>query len=164
MTTPSIRHLFDLDITLRDAALDMENQPTRRMIANAAIGIHVEDAYYSVRELREAEEARDRLAKAARLAGTLGAVGLRGGCGAPVEARGLGAVGKKHLVRKPLRAGQGPGKGRVEAEAEGHLAVVVVGDLDSHRERVALEEKQGDHRRGGKVACQQPAMLMSASS
>ncbi|MGV2528150.1 UNVERIFIED_CONTAM: hypothetical protein FOS11_36170, partial [Bacillus thuringiensis] len=27
---------------------------TRRMIANASIGMHVEDAYYSVRELREA--------------------------------------------------------------------------------------------------------------
>ncbi|ODU17855.1 MAG: hypothetical protein ABS87_14915 [Sphingomonas sp. SCN 67-18] len=50
MTTPSIRHLFDLDITLRDAALDMENRPTRRMIANAAIGMHVEDNYCSVRE------------------------------------------------------------------------------------------------------------------
>jgi hypothetical protein len=45
---------FDLDITLRDAALDAENRPTRRMIANAAIGMDVEDAYYSVRELREA--------------------------------------------------------------------------------------------------------------
>ena len=45
---------FDLDITLRDAALDEQNTPSRRMIANAAIGIHVEDAYYSVRELREA--------------------------------------------------------------------------------------------------------------
>lgn len=45
---------FDLDISLRDAALDPENRPTRRMIANAAIGMHVEDAYYSVRELREA--------------------------------------------------------------------------------------------------------------
>ena len=45
---------FDLDITLRDAALDEQNRPTRRMIANAAIGMHVEDAYYSVRELREA--------------------------------------------------------------------------------------------------------------
>ena len=45
---------FDLDITLRDAALDAENRPTRRMIANAAIGVHVEDAYYSVREVREA--------------------------------------------------------------------------------------------------------------
>ncbi len=45
---------FDLGITLRDAALDAENRPTRRMIANAAIGMNVEDAYYSVRELREA--------------------------------------------------------------------------------------------------------------
>ncbi|AOH87143.1 hypothetical protein AWL63_23530 (plasmid) [Sphingomonas panacis] len=45
---------FDLDITLRDAALDADNRPTRRMIANAAIGMNVEDAYYSVRELREA--------------------------------------------------------------------------------------------------------------
>lgn len=45
---------FDLDITLRDAALDPDNRPTRRMIANAAIGMDVEDAYYSVRELREA--------------------------------------------------------------------------------------------------------------
>ncbi|WP_210358993.1 hypothetical protein [Sphingomonas beigongshangi] len=53
MTTP-FRERFDLDITLRDAALDPENRPTRRMIANASIGMHVEDAYYSVRELREA--------------------------------------------------------------------------------------------------------------
>ncbi|MDE8650555.1 hypothetical protein [Novosphingobium album (ex Liu et al. 2023)] len=45
---------FDLDVTLRDAALDEQNRPTRRMIANASIGMHVEDAYYSVRELREA--------------------------------------------------------------------------------------------------------------
>lgn len=45
---------FDLDITLRDASLDADNRPTRRMIANAAIGMHVEDAYYSVREVREA--------------------------------------------------------------------------------------------------------------
>jgi len=45
---------FDLDVTLRDAALDDQNRPTRRMLANAAIGMHVEDAYYSVRELREA--------------------------------------------------------------------------------------------------------------
>lgn len=54
MTTPIFRDRFDLDITLRDASLDAENRPTRRMIANAAIGVHVEDAYYSVRELREA--------------------------------------------------------------------------------------------------------------
>lgn len=45
---------FDLDVTLRDAAVDEQNRPTRRMIANAAIGMHVEDAYFSVRELREA--------------------------------------------------------------------------------------------------------------
>lgn len=45
---------FDLDVTLRDAALDEQNRPTRRMIANAAIGMHIDDAYFSVRELREA--------------------------------------------------------------------------------------------------------------
>ena len=43
-------------------------------------------------------EARDRLAKAARLAGALGAVGLRGACGAPVEARGLGVVGTRERL------------------------------------------------------------------
>ena len=52
MTSASFRERFDLDITLRDAALDADNRPTRRMIANAAIGIDVEDAYYSVRELK----------------------------------------------------------------------------------------------------------------
>lgn len=45
---------FDLDVALRDASLDEQNRPTRRMIANAALGMHFEDAYYSVRELREA--------------------------------------------------------------------------------------------------------------
>lgn len=45
---------FDLDISLRDAALDPENCPNRRAIANASIGMEVEDAFYSVRELREA--------------------------------------------------------------------------------------------------------------
>lgn len=54
MAAARFRERFDLDITLRDAALDADNRPTRRMIANAAIGIDVEDAYYSVRELREA--------------------------------------------------------------------------------------------------------------
>ena len=56
MTDSAARFLghFDLDVTLRDAALDEQNRPTRRMIANAAIGMHVEDAFYSVRELREA--------------------------------------------------------------------------------------------------------------
>ena len=45
---------FDTDIMLRDASLDPRNRPTRRMIANAAIGVEVDDAYYSLRELREA--------------------------------------------------------------------------------------------------------------
>src|SRR3546814_6698677 len=56
MTDQAVRYFepFDLDVTLRDAALDDQNRPTRRMLANAAIGMHVEDAYYSVRELREA--------------------------------------------------------------------------------------------------------------
>jgi hypothetical protein len=45
---------FDTDIVLRDAAVDPQNRPTRRMIANAAIGVEVDDAYYSLRELREA--------------------------------------------------------------------------------------------------------------
>lgn len=44
MKTIDYRDCFDLDITLRDAALDPEVRPTRRMIANAAIGMHVEDA------------------------------------------------------------------------------------------------------------------------
>lgn len=45
---------FDLDVTLRDAALDPETRPERRAIANVAIGMAPDDAYYSVRELREA--------------------------------------------------------------------------------------------------------------
>ncbi|QOT74550.1 hypothetical protein H5V43_22035 (plasmid) [Sphingobium fuliginis] len=49
-----IRRFFDLDILLRDAAVDPDNRPTRRMIANACIGMPADDAYYSVRELREA--------------------------------------------------------------------------------------------------------------
>lgn len=51
-----IRRLFDLDIMLRDAAIDPEIRPTRRMIANACIGMPANDAYYSVRELREAAQ------------------------------------------------------------------------------------------------------------
>lgn len=42
MRTDKFRDRFDLDITLRDAALDAENRPTRRMIANASIGMDVE--------------------------------------------------------------------------------------------------------------------------
>lgn len=56
MTAPSTLFLdpFDCDVVLRDAALDEANRPTRRMIANASLAMHLEDAYYSVRELREA--------------------------------------------------------------------------------------------------------------
>ncbi len=45
---------FDLDIQLRDEALNERNIPTKRMVANASIGVDPLDAYYSVRELREA--------------------------------------------------------------------------------------------------------------
>lgn len=45
---------FDLDITLRDAAVDDINRPTRRMLANACIGVDAFDAYYAVLELFEA--------------------------------------------------------------------------------------------------------------
>ncbi|MCT2400427.1 hypothetical protein [Novosphingobium mangrovi (ex Huang et al. 2023)] len=44
---------FDLDIELRDAALDEANSPTRRMIANACLGMEMFDAFYATRELRE---------------------------------------------------------------------------------------------------------------
>ena len=49
-----IGHEFEADITLVDAGTDPDASPTRRMIANASIGVGLEDAYYSVRELREA--------------------------------------------------------------------------------------------------------------
>ena len=54
MDSAFIGRYFDIDIMLRDAAVDPHNRPTRRMIANAAIGIDADDAYYSLRELREA--------------------------------------------------------------------------------------------------------------
>lgn len=44
---------FDLDVTLRDAALDPNCRPTKRMLANASIGVEPFDAYYSARELYE---------------------------------------------------------------------------------------------------------------
>jgi hypothetical protein len=54
MNAKFVGKYFDTDIMLRDAAIDPQNRPTRRMIANAAIGVEVDDAYYSLRELREA--------------------------------------------------------------------------------------------------------------
>lgn len=47
-------HGFDLDIELRDAGCDVNIIPMRRAVANLCIGMDVDDAYYSVRELREA--------------------------------------------------------------------------------------------------------------
>lgn len=47
---------IDLDLTLKEASVDPDIRPTRRMIATACIGLGPEDAYYSVRELREAIE------------------------------------------------------------------------------------------------------------
>jgi hypothetical protein len=45
---------FDLDIALRDASCDLNLPPARRAIAALCIGVGVDDAYLSVRELREA--------------------------------------------------------------------------------------------------------------
>jgi hypothetical protein len=45
---------FDLDIELRDASCDLNVLPARRAIAALCIGVGVDDAYFSVRELREA--------------------------------------------------------------------------------------------------------------
>ena len=66
---------LDLDITLRDAALDEANRPTRRMLANACIGIDPFDAYYASLELFEAlqavhEECTGAKAKLARILST----------------------------------------------------------------------------------------------
>ena len=45
---------FDLDIVLRDVSCDANVMPVRRAIAALCIGMNIDDAYYSVRELREA--------------------------------------------------------------------------------------------------------------
>lgn len=65
---------FDLDIQLRDEALDERNSSARRMVANASIGIEPFDAYYSTRELREAVEGvhEGRIGAKNRLARILG--------------------------------------------------------------------------------------------
>ncbi len=66
---------FDIDITLTDAALDEVNRPTRRMLANACIGVDPFDAYYASIELFEAlqavhEECAGGKAKLARILST----------------------------------------------------------------------------------------------
>ena len=63
---------FDLDIALRDASSDLGVLPARRAIAALCIGVGVDDAYLSVRELREAvslvhENAPDGRAKLAQI-------------------------------------------------------------------------------------------------
>jgi hypothetical protein len=72
---PTIFHdRFDLDIAVRDASLDPDVRPTRRMIAAATLGMEVEDAYYSVRELRDALVSlhEGEIGAKARLAAILG--------------------------------------------------------------------------------------------
>ena len=61
---------FDLDITLEDASVDPANRPTRRMIAAAAIGMAVDDAYYSTAAVRRAVQSvhEGEVAAKARLA------------------------------------------------------------------------------------------------
>lgn len=54
MAINSVLEEFDLDIGLRDMSCDPEVLPVRRAIAALCIGIDVDDAYLSVRELREA--------------------------------------------------------------------------------------------------------------
>ncbi len=45
---------FDLDIVLRDVSCDAGVPPVRRAIAALCIGVGIDDAWLSVRELREA--------------------------------------------------------------------------------------------------------------
>lgn len=45
---------FDLDLDLRDEAVNLGNSAGQRMLANAAMGVEPEDAYYATRELLEA--------------------------------------------------------------------------------------------------------------
>lgn len=62
---------FDLDIMLHDEALNPLIAPTRRMLANAVLGVEPEDALYGADELLQAIEAvheelplgRDQLAQ-----------------------------------------------------------------------------------------------------
>jgi hypothetical protein len=55
MTTPlALLDQFDLDIALRDAACDPELLPQQRAVANLCLGMEIDDAYLSVRELHQA--------------------------------------------------------------------------------------------------------------
>lgn len=45
---------FDLDIALRDAACDPHLRPQQRAAANLCLGMGIDDAYLSVRELAQA--------------------------------------------------------------------------------------------------------------
>ena len=54
MRVDGFRDWIDVEIPLRDASVDPNVRPSRRMIAGACLGVGLEDAYYSVRELREA--------------------------------------------------------------------------------------------------------------
>lgn len=45
---------FDLDIGLRDAACDADLRPQQRAVANLCLGMGIDDAYLSVRELTQA--------------------------------------------------------------------------------------------------------------
>lgn len=54
MAMNAMLDIFDLDIGLRDASCNPAVSPARRAIAALSIGVDVNDAYFSVRELREA--------------------------------------------------------------------------------------------------------------
>lgn len=49
MKISGFRHWVDVEIGLRDASVDPHERPSRRMIANACLGVGLDDAYYSVR-------------------------------------------------------------------------------------------------------------------
>lgn len=54
MNRNAVLEEFDLDIGLRDVSCDAAVPPARRAIAALCIGVDVDDAWLSVRELREA--------------------------------------------------------------------------------------------------------------
>lgn len=55
-TAPGLLANFDLDIALRDAACDPELLPQQRAVANLCLGMDIDDAYLSVRELEQAAQ------------------------------------------------------------------------------------------------------------